>query len=124
MAETEAIINSRPLTVESLSDINSEIPLFNLLTMKIDVIMPPPQEYSIDQTCNHIDNGDECSILLVNFGEFWSHCQKEFLQSLQARQKWNITKRNFQVGDVILLKEDTRRNKWPMAQIVITEPDS
>ena len=44
VVETEAIINSRPLTVESLSDINSEIPLSpsNLLTMKIDAIMPPP----------------------------------------------------------------------------------
>ena len=43
VAETEAVINSRPLTVESLSDINSEIPLSpsNLLTMKNDVIMPP-----------------------------------------------------------------------------------
>ena len=26
------------------------------------------QEYSIDQTCMHVDDGDECSILLVNFG--------------------------------------------------------
>ena len=44
VAETEAIINSRPLTVESLSDINSEIPLSpsNLLTMKSDVIIPLP----------------------------------------------------------------------------------
>ena len=44
MAETEVIINSRPLTVESVSNINSEIPLTpsNLLTMKSDVIMPPP----------------------------------------------------------------------------------
>ena len=57
-------------------------------------------------------------------GEFWPCWQKEFLQSLQARQKWNINKRNFQVGDVVLLKEDTGRNKWPMAQIVSTELDS
>ena len=37
--------------------------------------------------------------------KFWSHWRKEFLQSLQARQKLNITKRNFQVRDVVLLKE-------------------
>ena len=65
MAETEAIINSRPLTVESLSDVNSEIPLStgNLPTMKSDVIMLP----AIDQTCAHADDGDKCSILLGNF---------------------------------------------------------
>ena len=44
VAETEAIINSRPLTVESFSGVISETPLSpsNLLTMKSDVIMPPP----------------------------------------------------------------------------------
>ena len=43
-AEMEAIINSRPLTVESLSGIKGEIPLSasNLFTMKSDVTMPPP----------------------------------------------------------------------------------
>ena len=55
-AEAEAIINSRPLTVESLNDIKSEISLSpssllkmkseislspsNLLTMKSDIIIP------------------------------------------------------------------------------------
>ena len=57
-------------------------------------------------------------------GEFWSRWQKEFLQSLQARQKWNISKRNFQVGDVVLLKEDTGRNKWPIERVVSTKTDS
>ena len=44
VAETEAIINSRTLTVESLSDVKSEIllSLSDLLTMKSDFIMPPP----------------------------------------------------------------------------------
>ena len=48
ITETEAIINSRPLTVETLSDVNSEMPLSpsQLLTMKIDVILPPPGTFS------------------------------------------------------------------------------
>ena len=48
VAETEAIINLGPLTVESLSDINSEIPFSprNLLTMKSDVIMPPSRVFN------------------------------------------------------------------------------
>ena len=57
-AEKETIIKSRPLTLESLSDVNSEIPLSpsNLLTMKSDVIMPPPVVF----------NRPECSILWNN----------------------------------------------------------
>ena len=110
MAETEAIINSRPLTGESLSNINSEIPLSpsNPLTMKSDVIMPPPGVFNRPDLYSRRRWRQVQHIA----GEFWSRWQKEFLQSLQARQKWNITKRNFQVGDVVLLKEDTERNKW------------
>ena len=32
--------------------------------------------------------------------------------------------RNFKVADVVILREDSVRNKWPMARIVETEPDS
>ena len=44
MVEVESAVNSRPLTVETLSDISSQM-LFspsNLLTMKTSVIIPPP----------------------------------------------------------------------------------
>ena len=47
MAEVELIINSRPLTVETISHPKSEIPLSpsNLLTMKTSVVMPPLGEF-------------------------------------------------------------------------------
>ena len=42
--EVESIVNSGPLTVETLSDIGSEALLspINLLTMISDVVLPPP----------------------------------------------------------------------------------
>eukprot|EP00794_Sanderia_malayensis_P002302 gene2302-2651_t len=48
MAEAEAIINSRPLTVETISDVNSLQPLSpnTLLTQKTNVVMPPPGSFS------------------------------------------------------------------------------
>ena len=121
VAETEAIINSRHLTVESLSDINSKIPLSpsNLLTMKSDV-MPPPGVFNKPDLYSHRQWRRVQHIA----GECWSRWGKESLQSLLAGQKWNISKRNFQVGDVVLLKEDIGRNEWPMARIVCIEPDS
>ena len=44
MTEVEAVINSRPLTVETVSDSNSLIPITpsNILTMKTSVVMQPP----------------------------------------------------------------------------------
>ena len=48
MIETEGILNSRPLTVETISDPTSELLLSpaNILTMKSKVVMPPPGKFS------------------------------------------------------------------------------
>ena len=45
--EVEAVLNSRPLTTELLSDGNSLNPkcLSNILTMKTKVVMAPPGEF-------------------------------------------------------------------------------
>ena len=42
--EVEAIVNSRPLTVETINDVNSEVAISpsNILTMKSKVVLPPP----------------------------------------------------------------------------------
>ena len=47
MTEVETIVNSRPLTVETIGDPQSLTPLSpsNLLTMKSRVIMPPPGSF-------------------------------------------------------------------------------
>ena len=84
-AETEAILNSRPLTVQTLDDVKSEQPLSpnNILTMKTKVVMPPPGEFvRADEfsrrrwrRVQHIAN------------EFWQRWRKEFLSALQFRQK-------------------------------------
>ena len=44
MVETEGILNSRPLTVETISDPTSKLLLSpaNILTMTSNVVMPPP----------------------------------------------------------------------------------
>ena len=45
--EIQAIMNSRPLVVETINDVNSEVTSpKNLLTMKSKVIMLPPGEFS------------------------------------------------------------------------------
>ena len=51
--------------------------------------------------------------------EFWSRWRKEYLASLQPRDKNIIKHRNFQVGDIVLLKDDDlSRNSWPMARVI------
>jgi len=121
MIETEAIINSRPLTVNNLSDVTSPLPLspINLLTTKSQVVLPPPGEFPKEDVYSkrvwrrvqHIAQ------------EFWSRWRKEFLQTLQVRKKWNIQRRDFEINDVVLLKDETLtdvRNHWPLARITKT----
>ena len=47
LAETEAIVNSRPLTVDTLGDVQSKQPICpsNILTMKSKVVLPPPGHF-------------------------------------------------------------------------------
>ena len=103
LAKTEAISNSRHLKVNKLGDVQGEQPICpnNILTMKSKVVLPPPghfmkaDEYSRKRwrRIQHIAN------------EFWVRWQKEFLWSLQPCHKWNEKHRNFQNGDIALLKK-------------------
>ena len=43
LIEVEAIVNSQPITTETINDVQSHVPLSpsNLLMMKLNVVMPP-----------------------------------------------------------------------------------
>ncbi|KAK3745616.1 hypothetical protein QZH41_013726 [Actinostola sp. cb2023] len=110
MCEAEAVVNSRPLTTDNINSTDSLEALTpnHLLTLKTKVILPPPgvfnaaDQYSRKQwrRVQHLTN------------EFWTRWRKEFLHSLQERQKWSRKRRNFQTGDVVILKEeDSPRNR-------------
>lgn len=55
--------------------------------------------------------------------QFWTRWSREYLPSLQQRQKWTVPRRNLQVGDLVLLRDkQTVRNYWPMAIVMTTFP--
>ena len=116
LVEVEGIVNSRPLTTETLSDVDSQLPLspVNLLTMKSSVIAPPPGSFEDAdiysrrrwRRIQHIAN------------EFWIRWKKEYLQNLQKRAKWQGVQRCFRVGDVVVLKEISEyRCDWKLAKV-------
>ena len=115
---TNPNLNPNLSTSDSGNDPGSFQPLSpaNILTMKL--VMPPPGKFlRPDLYCRrrwrraqHIAN------------EFWSRWKKGYLQSLQERQKWNARRRNFVIGEIVLLKTmDVSRNKWPMARVTATK---
>ena len=49
---------------------------------------------------------------------FWKRWTREYLPTLQQRQKWFQEKRNIHVGDVVLIIDDSApRNSWPMGLV-------
>ena len=117
MYEVMAIINSRPLTTETLNDPTSLTPLTpnHLIMMKSNVVLPPPGEFQRDDVyCRKRWRRVQYLI-----DQFWCRWKKEYLQTIQERQKWTRKRRNVQVGDVVLLKDDSLpRNSWPLCKVV------
>ena len=114
--EVMAIVNGRPLTAQNLNSPDSPAPLTpnHLITQKSTIIVPPPGNFSINDTylrkrwrlVQHIAN------------EFWNRFRKEYLVTLQPRQKWNTKKREPAVGDVVIVKDvNTYRGDWSLARV-------
>ena len=77
--------------------------------------MPPTGNFSRPELCcqkrwrriQHIVN------------ELWARLRKKYLQSLEPRTKWKSGKRNFSVGDIVLVfQNESIQNKWPMARLI------
>jgi hypothetical protein len=116
MAEASYIVNSRPLTVTSLSDPTSLQPLTpnHLLTGKSNVILPPPGVFQeADQYCTK--RWKRVQWLADLFWKRWKH---EVLCLWNVRQKWHKVQRNLKVDDiVIVVNESVPRCQWQLARV-------
>lgn len=113
MCEVEAVINSRPLTNNS-SDQQDPEPLTpnHLLIMRSSPLVVGKMEQT-DMYCKK--RWKQVQYLADIFWKRWLH---EYLLTLQERQKWHVTGRNLQVGDVVLMMdENSPRCHWPVARV-------
>ncbi|XP_038142217.1 uncharacterized protein LOC119784309 [Cyprinodon tularosa] len=119
--EVMAIINSRPLTIEHLSDPTGPEPLTpnHILTMKSTIIQPPPGDFMKEDL--YLQKRWRRVQYLAN--EFWIRWRKEYLLNLQPRQKWNAHRRDLKINDIVLLQEDAApRNEWKLAKVTDVYP--
>lgn len=118
MAEVTAITNARPLLSVCADPQPFILSPSMLLTQKAGV-PPPPGEFS-DIFASLYKQWRQVQALA---NQLWSRQSKEYLPSLQQRQKWRVPCRNLPVGDLALLRnKQTIRNCWPMAVITATFP--
>ena len=105
-----SIVNSRPLTLQNMSDNYAPMPLSpnHLLTFKSDVVVPPPGDFNM----NDLYSRKRWRRVQIMANNFWQQWKKEFVLLLQKRPKWQKSQRNVKIGDVVLLKEeDLPRNR-------------
>ena len=114
MAETESVINSRPLTPNPDDPIDAE-PLTpsHLLLLRSNQSIPPGVFSEQDQYCQRRWRQIQ---YLANI--FWKRWHREYLITLQQRHKWSYVSRNLKMGDLVLLtEENTHRGQWPLGRV-------
>ncbi|XP_069607519.1 uncharacterized protein [Ranitomeya imitator] len=119
MAEAAAIINARPLVPVPN---NPEEPLLltpaTLLTQKTGLSSAPPGGFDAKDLYKRQWRQVQS---LAN--TFWDRWRKQYLSTLQPRTKWQSTKPNLNIGDVVLVKDcQIHRNQWPLGLVTATFP--
>ena len=120
LTEIERILNDRPLTKVS-TDPNDESVLTPsmLLLLKNNSCIPPGQ---FDANEDYAKRSWRQSQHISN--TFWRRWIRQYLPTLQSRQKWNVVRENIKIGDIVLLADDhIPRGRWPLARVTSTRPD-
>ncbi|XP_043244107.1 uncharacterized protein LOC122392847 [Amphibalanus amphitrite] len=118
--KAEGLLNSRPLTAVS-SDPNDRPPLTpgDFITGPSRVEMAPSAS---NEGCSLRQRWRRLQQLNT---EFWRRWLREYLPTLQVRQKWTEARQNLREGEVVLLLDPSApRGNWPMARVERTYPGS
>ncbi|KAI5616973.1 hypothetical protein C0J50_23462, partial [Silurus asotus] len=115
--EAMSIINSRPLTINTLNDPKGLEPLTpnHLLTMKASVPLPPPGKFVAE------DMYAKKRWRRVQYlaEQFWCRWRREYLGNITLRQHWHTPKRNVRIGDIVIVKEEEiPRSEWRLGKVI------
>ena len=120
MCEVEAIVNSRPLTRVSDDPDDLEVLTPSSLLMMKQVTEPPPGRF----TGGDVYARKRWRQMQYLADLFWKRWLREYLPTLQQRQRWQQPERNLQIGDVVLIADETApRCSWLMGRVLETHPD-
>jgi hypothetical protein len=114
--EIESIVNSRPITHVSSDPFDPEPLTPNHLLLLRGGPDLVPGVYDKDDVYRkrwrHVQ---------FMADTFWKRWIKEYLPSLQHRQKWNQQRRNLAEGDIVLVvDEQVPRKTWPLGKVTKT----
>lgn len=115
LCEVESIVNGRPVTKVSDDPRDMEALTPNHLLLLRSGPSAPPGLFSKDE----IYSRRRWRQVQYLADIFWRRWVKEYLPSLQERQKWNRPRRNFAVDDIVLVADlSCPRSCWPLGRIL------
>jgi hypothetical protein len=121
MCEVESIINSRPLTKVSDDPEDLEALTPNHLLLLSSGSSLPPGIFTKEDLYTRRRWRQVQYLADV----FWRRWIKEYLPSLQERQKWVKPRRNFAPGDIVLLvDENSPRCAWTLGRVLEVNPNT
>lgn len=120
LAQTETILNSRPLfpMSEDPNDMAALTPSHFLINRSAVALPEPSYE---EEKENRLSRWKHVQLMQQHFWRRWS---REYLHHLQCRQKWHDgVNENFKVGAlVVLIDENLPPQQWRLGRIVATHP--
>ena len=118
IAEAVSILNSRPLTRNSDSPLDEQ-PLTPNHLLHLRPCPDLPGIFDKDDiSCRRARRHAQYLASLV-----WHRWTRQYLPNLLERKKWNTLRRNLEVGDLVLLADETfPRGKWPLGRVVEVMP--
>ena len=114
LTEVEMIVNSRPLT-----HLSEDITDFEALTPN-HVLLGAHRNWSsiADTSEQDLTSRRKWKQVQALRAMFWTRWTKEYLPTLAQRSRWTSDGPTFEVGELVLLKNDElKRNRWPLARI-------
>lgn len=122
LVQIEVCLNTRPLTpfTEDPEDLDVLTPAHFLIGRMPGLLPEPPSPPGPENRLTRYQTMQRVR------DQFWKRWSREYLHHLQERTKWRVPAENFQVGQIVLIKDDRYPPaKWPLGRIisVFTGPD-
>ena len=118
LAQIEACLNSRPLTLLS-SDPNDLRPLTPGHFLTGDSLLATPSPRLLQANSGSLRRWDLVQKMVQDFWARWRH---EYLNTLQLRKKWHDAGSELHIGDVVLLTDESAPSSWPLALVQDLHP--
>ena len=116
LQEAAAIVNQTPLC-EISSDPNDPFPVspYSLLTLRDEPATSP-----LEFTPKDLLSYGKARWRRVQYlaDQFWCRWKRDYASNLQKRNKWKSKCKNVKENDIVLIRQTSHRNCWPLGRVI------